>query len=96
MNKPLTNENINDFFNPAAAPPFKINDIRAAIPNHCWVKNPWKSLSYVVKDVVVVVAFATIATYFNNWILWPVYWIAQGTLFWALFVLGHDWYENVV
>ena len=24
------------------------------------------------------------------WLLWPVYWFAQGTMFWAIFVLGHD------
>lgn len=23
--------------------------------------------------------------------LWPLYWVAQGTMFWALFVVGHDW-----
>ncbi len=23
--------------------------------------------------------------------LWPLYWFAQGTMFWALFVVGHDW-----
>jgi len=23
--------------------------------------------------------------------LWPLYWLAQGTMFWALFVVGHDW-----
>lgn len=22
---------------------------------------------------------------------WPLYWFAQGTMFWALFVVGHDW-----
>lgn len=22
--------------------------------------------------------------------LWPIYWFAQGTMFWALFVIGHD------
>ncbi len=22
---------------------------------------------------------------------WPLYWAAQGTMFWALFVVGHDW-----
>ncbi|KAJ0034148.1 hypothetical protein Pint_26453 [Pistacia integerrima] len=41
-------------FDPAAPPPFKLSDIRAAIPQHCWVKNPWRSMSYVVRDVVVV------------------------------------------
>ncbi|XP_022764989.1 omega-3 fatty acid desaturase, chloroplastic-like isoform X2 [Durio zibethinus] len=77
-------------FDPAAPPPFKLADIRAAIPKHCWVKDPVRSMSYVVRDVVVVFGLAAVATYFNNWLVWPLYWIAQGTMFWALFVLGHD------
>jgi len=24
--------------------------------------------------------------------VWPLYWAVQGTMFWAFFVLGHDWY----
>ncbi|EOY17758.1 Fatty acid desaturase 8 isoform 3, partial [Theobroma cacao] len=77
-------------FNPGAQPPFKLADIRAAIPKHCWVKDPWRSISYVVRDVVVVFGLAAVAAYFNNWLVWPLYWIAQGTMFWAVFVLGHD------
>ncbi|KAL8539186.1 hypothetical protein ACS0TY_000984 [Phlomoides rotata] len=79
-----------DEFDPGAPPPFNLSDIRAAIPKHCWVKNPWKSMSYVVRDVAVVFGLAAVAAYFNNWALWPLYWVAQGTMFWALFVLGHD------
>jgi omega-3 fatty acid desaturase (delta-15 desaturase) len=78
-------------FDPGSPPPFRLADIRAAIPKHCWVKDPWRSMSYVVRDVVVVFGLAAVAAYFNNWIVWPLYWIAQGTMFWALFVLGHDW-----
>jgi len=78
-------------FDPGAPPPFNLADIRAAIPKHCWVKNPWKSLSYVVRDIAIVFALAAGAAYLNNWIVWPLYWLAQGTMFWALFVLGHDW-----
>ncbi|PON86591.1 Fatty acid desaturase [Trema orientale] len=77
-------------FDPGAPPPFKLADIRAAIPKHCWVKDPWRSMSYVLRDVVVVFGLAAAAAYFNNWVVWPLYWIAQGTMFWALFVLGHD------
>ncbi|KAK4253285.1 hypothetical protein QN277_010609 [Acacia crassicarpa] len=77
-------------FNPGAPPPFKLADIRAAIPKHCWVKDPWKSMSYVVRDVAVVFGIAAAAAYLNNWLVWPLYWAAQGTMFWALFVLGHD------
>lgn len=77
-------------FDPGAAPPFNLGDIRAAIPKHCWVKNPWKSMSYVVRDVAVVFGLAAVAAYFNSWAVWPLYWFAQSTMFWALFVLGHD------
>uniref|UniRef100_A0A6M2F920 Uncharacterized protein n=1 Tax=Populus davidiana TaxID=266767 RepID=A0A6M2F920_9ROSI len=77
-------------FDPGSPPPFKLSDIRTAIPKHCWVKDPWKSMSYVVRDVAVVFGLAAVAAYFNNWVVWPLYWAAQGTMFWALFVLGHD------
>lgn len=82
-------------FDPGAPPPFTLADIRAAIPKHCWVKDPWKSMSYVVRDVVVVLGLAVVAAYANSLIVWPLYWAAQGTMFWALFVLGHDWYDFI-
>ncbi|KAI4372924.1 hypothetical protein MLD38_011104 [Melastoma candidum] len=74
----------------SAPPPFKLADIKAAIPKHCWVKDPWRSMSYVVRDVLFVFGMAAAAAYVNNWAVWPLYWVAQGTMFWALFVLGHD------
>ncbi|XP_030537209.1 omega-3 fatty acid desaturase, chloroplastic-like [Rhodamnia argentea] len=77
-------------FDPGAAPPFKLADVRAAIPKHCWVKDPWRSMSYVLRDVAVVLGLACGAAYLNSWVVWPLYWAAQGTMFWALFVLGHD------
>lgn len=80
-----------DDFDPGALPPFSLGEIRAAIPKHCWVKDPWKSMSYVLRDVVVVAALAAVAGYFDSWAAWPLYWFAQGTMFWAIFVLGHDW-----
>ncbi|KAL7614455.1 hypothetical protein Lser_V15G09006 [Lactuca serriola] len=77
-------------FDPSAPPPFTLADIRASIPKHCWVKDPWRSMSYVLRDVAVVFGLAVVAAYFNNIVVWPLYWIAQSTMFWALFVLGHD------
>lgn len=85
-----TTNNGDEFFDPGAPPPFKLSDIKAAIPKHCWVKNPWTSMSYVVRDVAIVFGLAAAAAYFNNWLVWPLYWFAQSTMFWALFVLGHD------
>ncbi|KAL6133053.1 hypothetical protein ACLB2K_065290 [Fragaria x ananassa] len=77
-------------FDPGSPPPFKLADVKAAIPKHCWVKDPWRSMSYVVRDVVVVFGLAFAAVCINKWYVWPLYWVAQGTMFWALFVLGHD------
>ncbi|KAK4763789.1 hypothetical protein SAY87_013227 [Trapa incisa] len=77
-------------FDPSAPPPFRIAEIRAAIPKHCWVKSPWRSLSYVLRDIVVVLALAGAAACLDSWAVWPLYWAAQGTMFWAIFVLGHD------
>ncbi|CAL9144656.1 unnamed protein product [Musa hybrid cultivar] len=71
-------------------PPFRIGDVRAAIPSHCWVKDPWRSMSYVLRDVVVIAALAVAAGYLDSWIVWLIYWLVQGTMFWAVFVLGHD------
>jgi omega-3 fatty acid desaturase (delta-15 desaturase) len=77
-------------FDPGAPPPFGLAEIRAAIPKHCWVKDPWRSMSYVLRDVVVVLGLAAAAARLDSWLVWPLYWAAQGTMFWALFVLGHD------
>ncbi|GLT25525.1 hypothetical protein SLA2020_006470 [Shorea laevis] len=77
-------------FDPSAPPPFRIGDIRAAIPKHCLIKNPWRSMSYVFSDVLVIFTLVAAALYIDNWYIWPLYWVAQGTMFWALFVLGHD------
>ncbi|XP_062210900.1 omega-3 fatty acid desaturase, chloroplastic-like [Phragmites australis] len=77
-------------FDPGAPPPFGLAEIRAAIPKHCWVKDPWRSMSYVLRDVVVVLGLAAAAARIDSWLVWPLYWAAQGTMFWALFVLGHD------
>jgi fatty acid desaturase len=82
------------FFDAAKPPPFRIGDVRAAIPAHCWRKTPLRSLSYVARDLLIVAAlFAAAATRIDvsvAWAAWPLYWAAQGTMFWALFVLGHD------
>lgn len=74
-----------------ANPPFKIADIRAAIPKHCWVKNPWRSLSYVLRDFSLAFGLMAMSVYIDSWSFWPFYWTAQGSVFMGLFVIGHDW-----
>ncbi|KAL5225805.1 hypothetical protein ABZP36_012444 [Zizania latifolia] len=81
-------------FDATKPPPFRIGDVRAAIPSHCWRKSPLRSLSYVARDLAVVALLAAAAARLGAsaaaWACWPLYWAAQGTMFWALFVLGHD------
>lgn len=77
-----------------------ITDIKKAIPNNCFHSNLWTSLYFVLKDITFVAAmwgaivFAeSLAGGHYNCILhlaYPVYWFLQGTMFWAIFVLGHD------
>ncbi|KAK9835841.1 hypothetical protein WJX74_009196 [Apatococcus lobatus] len=72
------------------APPFTLNDVRNAIPKHLWQKSTWRSFAHLAWDLGVVAALAVGATRIDSWAVWPAYWLAQGTMFWALFVVGHD------
>jgi omega-3 fatty acid desaturase (delta-15 desaturase) len=74
----------------AAEPQFTLQELKAAIPAHCFVPSPWKSLAYFFWDVSIVGLLYAVATYLDSWFFWPVFWLMQGTMFWALFVVGHD------
>ncbi|KAL8241020.1 hypothetical protein R6Q59_014375 [Mikania micrantha] len=52
------------------------------------LKDPWRSMSYVVRDVMVVFGLAAVAVYFNKMVVWPLYWIAQSTISGLYFFLG--------
>ncbi|CAN4128382.1 unnamed protein product [Withania somnifera] len=85
-----TNNEMELVFDPSAPPPFRLAEIRNAIPKHCWVKDPFRSFSYVVRDLILVVILIGTAIYLDSWLFYPIYWAIQGTMFWAIFVLGHD------
>ncbi|KAG2496135.1 hypothetical protein HYH03_005738 [Edaphochlamys debaryana] len=74
----------------SAPPPFSLQDLRNAIPAHCWEKNTFRSMAHLALDVGIVAGLAYAAFSVNAWWAWPAYWVAQGTMFWALFVVGHD------
>jgi len=70
--------------------PFTLQDIRSAIPAHCFQSSVWRSLSYLFLDFGLVALLYWVAFTINSaWFL-PIFWVVQGTLFWALFVVGHD------
>ena len=70
--------------------PFTLQQLKSAIPPECFQPSAWKSLSYFFLDVSVISLLYAVAHYLDSWWFWPVFWLMQGTMFWALFVVGHD------
>lgn len=70
--------------------PFTLQDIRAAIPEHCFESSLGRSLAYASLDFGIVAGLYALAAYIHQWWFYPIFWFAQGTMFWALFVIGHD------
>ncbi|KAM1068106.1 hypothetical protein ACFX2I_000106 [Malus domestica] len=68
-------------FDPSAPLPFKLANVKAAIPKHCWVRDQYRSMSYVVRDVAVVFKLAAAAVYVDKCFVWPLYWATQGTMY---------------
>ncbi len=71
-------------------PPFTLGQVKAAIPAYCFEPSTWKSLSYFFLDVSIIGILYAIGNYLDSWFFWPIFWLMQGTMFWALFVVGHD------
>lgn len=70
--------------------PFTLQDVKAAIPAHCFEPSVWKSLSYFFLDISIIAGLYAIAYTLDSWFFFPIFWLMQGTMFWALFVVGHD------
>ncbi|MFK7827175.1 MAG: fatty acid desaturase [Oligoflexales bacterium] len=71
--------------------------IKKTIPKHCFESSLTKSLLYLFKDILLVTLSFFVMLYWGSKlaspfqeIAWVIYWFFQGTLFWALFVVGHD------
>ncbi|KPQ37685.1 MAG: omega-3 fatty acid desaturase (delta-15 desaturase) [Phormidesmis priestleyi Ana] len=70
--------------------PFTLKDLKDAIPEYCFKPSVARSLSYFFLDIGIVASLYAIAHAINSWLFFPLFWVAQGTMFWALFVIGHD------
>jgi omega-3 fatty acid desaturase (delta-15 desaturase) len=70
--------------------PFTLKDVRAAIPDHCFQPSTARSLAYFFLDLGLIAGLYAIAAAIDAWWFFPIFWVAQGTLFWSLFVVGHD------
>ncbi len=70
--------------------PFTLKDLKAAIPEYCFEPSTGRSLAYFFLDIGIITGLYAIAAYLDSWFFWPIFWLMQGTMFWALFVVGHD------
>ncbi|MFN6535780.1 MAG: fatty acid desaturase [Nostoc sp. EkiNYC01] len=70
--------------------PFTLQDLKAAIPAECFQPNVTKSLFYFFRDILIIGLLYAVAHYLDSWFFFPIFWLMQGTMFWALFVVGHD------
>ncbi len=70
--------------------PFTLSDLRRAIPADCFRPSTVRSLAYAALDLGIVAGLFYAALAIHQWWFFPIYWFAQGTMFWALFVVGHD------
>jgi len=77
-------------------PPFTIGDLRAAVPAHLFERSAIKSTLYLLRDLALVGALAYLSTFigFAPWwlrlVLWPMYWVAQGSCATGLWVVAHE------
>jgi omega-3 fatty acid desaturase (delta-15 desaturase) len=69
---------------------FTLQDLKAAIPDYCFQPSTLKSLAYFFLDLGIIAGLYAVAYSLNSWLFFPIFWLAQGTMFWALFVVGHD------
>nr|CAG8667272.1 10089_t:CDS:1 [Entrophospora candida] len=77
-----------------------ILEIKKQIPSQCFSPSILKSLQYVILDLsIIAVLFflyffidktTLIPEIVKDLLILPIYSFAQGTMFWAIFVLGHD------
>ncbi|KST63945.1 fatty acid desaturase [Mastigocoleus testarum] len=86
LNPPPTNEPSQD----GSKLPFTLGDVKAAIPPECFQPNLGKSLFFFGRDILTIGLLYALAYYIDSWWFFPVFWVMQGTMFWALFVVGHD------
>lgn len=70
--------------------PFTLKELKDAIPPHCFQPSTFRSISYFLLDVGIITGLYAIAYTLDSWFFWPIFWVMQGTMFWALFVVGHD------
>jgi omega-6 fatty acid desaturase (delta-12 desaturase) len=98
--KPQSKKLLDGYGNEFEIHDYTINDIRNAIPKHCFERSAATGLYYVARDIVTLVGtfylfnkFVTpenIPSYGARWALWALYTVIQGLVGTGLWVLAHE------
>ncbi|GJR85155.1 fatty acid desaturase, type 1 protein [Tanacetum coccineum] len=82
---------------PISNPPFGYDDLKRAIPPHCFVKSLKRSLYLLSNEIFLTCTFYYVASNYIDflpkvlsYIAWPLYWIVQGLALGRLWSIGHD------
>ena len=83
---------------PLEPPTFTLKTIRDAIPAHCFQRNLFISLTHLASDLSIVALLAYCASWISSpnmpawspYLLWPMYWYAQGAVLTGVWVLAHE------
>jgi omega-6 fatty acid desaturase (delta-12 desaturase) len=81
---------------PLTPPPFKKDDIIAAIDKKLFQRSALKSFYYLAWDLAMIAAMGVAATRIRDapdamqLLLWPLYWYAQGCVMTGVWVLAHE------
>lgn len=73
-------------------PPFKLTDIQAIAEFDLFGQGPMEVYELCCEGCYCHFWFGGSFSFSQQLACWPLYWVAQSTMIWALMVLGHDWY----
>lgn len=71
-------------------PPFTRADLKAAIPDHCFERNGWRSAAYLIFDIVLISMCYVALAHVTLWYVEAALIFLVGTLLWSVFVIGHE------
>ncbi|GJX26584.1 delta(12) fatty acid desaturase-like protein [Tanacetum coccineum] len=82
---------------PVSKPPFGIGDLKRTIPPHCFKRSLIRSFASFFRDLIIIYALYYLASNYIpllsqtlSYVAWPLYWLAQGSMLFGFWVLGHE------
>lgn len=84
---------------PISRPQFTLSELKTAIPAHCFERSMFKSFGYLALDIVIIISLLWCAyalleqhhlPFYCEFVAYAAYWFVQGSLLFAIWVLGHE------